>query len=215
MLTLPPSVSLFIRLEEVVLVRVNQEAGESAVRPEGIEEESVLLRVEDLQPHLVQPLQVEHSGTRGHVVVARVCVESLDLVLSVMDQPDGEVLVCQSDVICEVVDPGDDAHKLAAAGVVVVPLVEEDPAEADGQSLLRVALGHSHGEGRPRRAAAVAAADSSFLASVPSLSLGSRLPSDPRCPPRSLQPSWSSFTYDTLTPFLTLPSRVPRPPLVT
>lgn len=148
-------------------------------------------------------------------MVSRVSVESLDLVLSVMDQPDGQVFVCQSDVICEIVDPRNDTHKLAAAGVVVIAFIEEDPAEADGQSLFGVALCHSDRKGRSRCAATVAAARCSFLAPVSRFSFGSLFSSDPWCPPWPLQSSWSSLTYDTLTPFLTLPSWVPRPPLVT
>lgn len=215
MLTVPLSVSFSVCLQEIVLVSVDKEASKCAIRPEGIKEESILLWVEDLQPHLVRPLQVENSGTRGHVMVACVCIESLDLVLSIMDQANGEVFICQSDVICKVVDAGNGTDKLPAAGVVVIPFIEQDPAEADGQSLFRVALCHSDGEGGSRCAATVAAARSSFLASVPRFSFGSLFSSDPWCPPRSLQASWSSFTYDTLTAFLTLPSWVPRPPLVT
>lgn len=215
MLTVPLSVSFSICLQEIVLVSVDKEAGERAVCPEGIKEESILLGVEDLQPHLVRPLQVENGGTRGHVVVACVCVESLDLVLPIMDQPNGEVFVCQSDVICKIVDAGNGTDKFPAAGVVVIPFIEQDPAEADGQSLFGVALCHSDGEGRSRRAATVAGARSSFLASVPCFSFGSLFSSNPWCPPRSLQSSWSSLTYDTLTAFLTLPSWVPRPSLVT
>lgn len=148
-------------------------------------------------------------------MVACVCIERLDLVLSIMDQPNGEVFVCQCDVIREIVDPRNDTHKLPAAGVVVIPFIEEDPAEADGQSLFRVALCHSDRKGRSRCAATVAVARSSFLASVPCFSFGSLFPSDPWCPPKSLQPPCSSLTYDTLTTFLTLPSWVPRSPLVT
>lgn len=42
-LTVPLSVSFSICLKEIVLVRVDKEAGECAVRPEGIKEESILL----------------------------------------------------------------------------------------------------------------------------------------------------------------------------
>lgn len=42
-LTVPPSVSFSIRLKEIVLVGVDKEASECAVRPEGIKEESILL----------------------------------------------------------------------------------------------------------------------------------------------------------------------------
>jgi len=80
-------------------------------------------------------------------MVPCVPIKCLDFVLSIVDQPDGQVFVCQSDIIFEIVDPGDSADELPTAGVVVIPLIQQNPAEADGKSLFRVALGHRHREG--------------------------------------------------------------------
>lgn len=179
-------ISFSISLVEILLVGVDEKAGEGAVRPVGVKEEPVLVRVEDLQPHLVGLLQVEHGGTRRHVVVPRVTVERPDLVLAVVHQPDGQVFVGQSDVVCEIVDAGDGADELAAAGVVVIALVQQNPAEADGQPLLRVALGRRHREGRSGPAATVAPPWSSLRADGTQFSSTSSWSRRPCCPPRSL-----------------------------
>lgn len=65
-------------------------------------------------------------------MVPCVCIKCLDLVLSIVDQANGQVLICQGDIVCEIIDPRDGTDKLATAGVVVIPLVQQDPAEADG-----------------------------------------------------------------------------------
>lgn len=80
-------------------------------------------------------------------MVPCICIKSLDLVLSIVDQANSQVLICQGDVICKIIDPRDGTDKLPAAGIVVAPLIQQDPAEADGQSLFRVALCHRHREG--------------------------------------------------------------------
>lgn len=80
-------------------------------------------------------------------MVSRVCIKCFDFVLSVVQQPDGQVFICYCDVVGEIVDSGDNADKLPTAGVVVIPFVQQDAAEADGYSFFRVALRHGHGEG--------------------------------------------------------------------
>lgn len=47
------SISFFISFSEIVLVSIDKKAREGAVCPERVKEESILFRVEDLQPHLV------------------------------------------------------------------------------------------------------------------------------------------------------------------
>lgn len=148
-------------------------------------------------------------------MVPCVCIKGLDLVLSIVDQTNGQVLVCQSYIICKIIDPRNDTDKLPAAGVVVIPLIEQDPAEADGQSFFRVALCHSDRKGRSCCSATVAASGSSLLAFVPRFSFLSLLSSYPWCSSKPLQSSQPSLTYDTLTAFLTLPSWVPGSARVT
>lgn len=77
-------------------------------------------------------------------MVPCICIKRLDLVLSIVDQPDGQVLIGQSDIVSEIIDPGDDTDKFPTAGVVVTSLVQHDPAEADWQSFFGVALCHRH-----------------------------------------------------------------------
>ncbi len=208
-------ISFPFRLKEIVLVSIDQKASEGAVCPERVKEESVLLGVEDLQPDLVRLLQVEDSRTGRNVVVPCICIKCLDLVLSVVDQPDGQVLISQSDIIREIIDSGDGTNKLPTAGVVVVPLVQQDPAEADGQSLFRVALCHRHREGRSGCSATIAASRSSLLAHVTQLPLSSFFPSCPWCSPRPLQSSKSGPADNTFTPFHTRLAGVSGPPWIT
>lgn len=47
------SISFSISFIEIVLVSIDKKASEGAVCPERVKEESILLRVEDLQPDLV------------------------------------------------------------------------------------------------------------------------------------------------------------------
>lgn len=214
-LTVTLSICFPISFTEKLLVSVDEEAGEGAVCPERVKEESVLFGVEDLQPDLVFLLQVENSRTRRHIMVPCVCIKCLDLVLSVVHQPNGQVLICKSDIIGEVINSGDGTDELPTAGVVVIPLVQQDPAEADGHSLFRVALCHRHREGRASWAAAVAASRSSFLAHVAQLSLRSPFSSHPRCPTLPLQSTRSSLANNPLTAFYTWLALVPSPPWIT
>lgn len=77
-------------------------------------------------------------------MVPCICIKRLDFVLSIVDQPDSQMLIGQSDIISEIIDPGDDTDKFSTAGVVVTSLVQHDPAESDWQSLFGVALRHGH-----------------------------------------------------------------------
>ena len=196
-----------------VPISVDEEAGEGAVRPVRVKEQAVLPRVEDLQPHLVVPPQLQHGGARRHVVVPRVGVERLDLVVPVVEQPDGQVPVGQGDVVGEVVHAGDGADELPAGGVVVVPLVEQDAPEADGQPLLGVALGHRHGEGRARLVVPAATAPGGpVLARIARLALPPRFARHPRGPPQPAQapgPGLADHTFFALRPRL---PRIPWPP---
>lgn len=90
-------------------------------------------------------------------MVPGVGIKSLDPVLAVVHQPNGQVLVGQGDVIGEVVNPWDAADELATGSVVVASLVHQDPVKLDGQPLPGVALGHCHRKGRLGPAAAAAA----------------------------------------------------------
>lgn len=80
-------------------------------------------------------------------MVPRVCVERLDLVLAVVDEPDRQVLVSQRDVVAEVVHTRDSAGELAAAGVVMSTFVHQDAIEADGCALFWITLANCDGEG--------------------------------------------------------------------
>lgn len=42
---------------EIILIRIDQEAGEQTVCPVGVIKEPVLFRVKDLQPYFILPLQ--------------------------------------------------------------------------------------------------------------------------------------------------------------
>lgn len=91
-------------------------------------------------------------------MVPGVGIESLDPVLAVVHQADGQVLVGQGDVVGEVVNPWDAADELPTGSIVVSSLVHQDPVELDGQPLAGVAGGHGHREGRPGPASPAAAA---------------------------------------------------------
>lgn len=214
-LTFILSIGLAVSLGEIALVCVDEEAGEGAIRPERVREEAVLFWVEDLQPHLVRLLQVEHSGTRRHVVVPCVRIKCFDLVLSVVEQPNGQVLICQSDVVREIIDPRDGADKLPVAGVVMTPLVQQDPVEANGQPLFRVAPRHRHGEGWAGRAATAAAARRSLLAHITSPSFGPLFPRYSCSSSQPLQSSRSSPADDTFMTFQAWLTWVARPPWIT
>lgn len=118
-------------------------------------------------------------------MVPGVGIESLDAVLAVVHQADGQVLVGQSDVVGEVVNPRDAADELPAGGVVVPSLVHQDPVELDGQPLPGVALGHGHGEGRPGSVGPAAAG--AGQPRVPLAPLGPFLPRGPVFPGIALQ----------------------------
>lgn len=90
-------------------------------------------------------------------MVPSVGIKSLDPVLAVVDQANGQVLVGQSDVVGEVVNPGDAADELPTGSVVMSSLIHQDPVKLDGQPFPGVALGHCHGEGRLGFAATAAA----------------------------------------------------------
>lgn len=134
-------------------------------------------------------------------MVPRVCIKSLNLVLSIVDQPDGQVLICQGNIIAEVIDPRDGTDKLPCTGIVVISFIQQDPAEVDRQSLFGIAFCDGHGKGRPCRGATVAASDSSLLAHFTSLPFRSFSSCVPRGSAQPLQPPQSSSAYDTFTAF--------------
>lgn len=75
-------------------------------------------------------------------MVPRISVKSLDLVLPVVDEPDGQVLVSQRDVIAEVVHTWDSAGELSIAGVIMATFVHQDAVKTDGCALLWITLAY-------------------------------------------------------------------------
>lgn len=192
------------------LVCVDEKSGEQAVSPERVEEQAVLLGVEDLKPHLVSLQEPEYSRAWCYVMVPRVGVESLDLVLAVVDETDRQVLVSQRDVIAEVVHTRDSAGELAAAGVVMVAFVHQDAVEADGRALLRVTLANCDRESwAGLRPTATSTRDASFT-QISHFTLHPRQPTHPRRPLCPLQTSRPRPPYNSLATLQSWFSRVPR-----
>lgn len=80
-------------------------------------------------------------------MVSGVGIKRLDLVLPVVNQPDGQVFVSQCDVIAEEVDSRDHADKLPTAGIVVIPLIQQDAAKSNWHALFGITLCHCDREG--------------------------------------------------------------------
>lgn len=73
-------------------------------------------------------------------MVPSVCIKSLDPVLPVVDQANGQMFVSQSDIISEVVNTWDAAYKFPTGSIVMSSLVHQDPVKLDGQPFSWVAL---------------------------------------------------------------------------
>lgn len=117
-------------------------------------------------------------------MVACVCIEGFDAILTILHQTNGQVLVSQRDVIREVVNAGICADELARLWIIVSALVKQDFVELDGLLLCRVAAGDPHREGRFRQEAATLADPCSTR--WPSLTLVSFLPVASRRTKRAL-----------------------------
>ena len=81
-------------------------------------------------------------------MVPSVGIKSLNPVLPVVDQANGQMFVGQSDIISEVVNTWDAAYEFPTGSIVMSSLVHQDPVKFDGEPFPWVALRDSYGEGR-------------------------------------------------------------------
>lgn len=137
--------SPFLQLSHVGVQKKPGEGG--VVGVVSIHPPKILISV-DLQPNLVPRLQPQYEGPRGLVHVA--------LVVLVVGEHDGLVVLEQAhpsifgvdcEVVCEEVDPGEEAMELSAHVIVVVLLVVEEFVETDGHVGGGDGICQAHAEG--------------------------------------------------------------------
>lgn len=93
----------------------------------------VIFTLVHLEPDLVTLLQIEEHGARGlvHVLVLELVVgEEQGLVVLV--EADLHILQVDSNVVGEVVQPGNIAEEFASGAIIVVLLIVEDLGKANG-----------------------------------------------------------------------------------
>lgn len=117
------ALSVHLHLIGVLLVCINEEASEEAISPVRIIKESILFRVEDLQPYFIPFFEGQDGRARSYIMVACVGIKGPDTVLAIVNKANSQMFISQSYVICEVVDPRHIADELAAGCVVVATFI--------------------------------------------------------------------------------------------
>ena len=72
-------------------------------------------------------------------MVSCVGIKGLYPILPIVYQPNGQVLICQCDIIRKIIDPWEGTDELSRCRVVVLSLVEEDLVKYNWQPFFWVA----------------------------------------------------------------------------
>lgn len=145
-------------------------------------------------------------------MVSCVAVKCPDLVLPVVNQPNGQVFVSQCDIIAKEVDPRDCTDKLPTAGIVVIPLIQQDAVKSYWYPFFWITLCHSNREGGSGCAATATATWSSWLACVTQLPFLSGFARHTWWSTQPLKSSRSCFANNSIATFHTWLSRIARSP---
>ena len=136
-------------------------------------------------------------------MVSCVGIKGLYPILPVVHQPDGQVLICQGDVVRKIIDAWEGADELPRGWVVVFALVEEDLVKYDWQPFFWVAGCDANRKGRLEHDASTSAhSGQPRVPLLSSVSLWSRGPRGTYFSFLSLRSRGSLFASLSLVPFL-------------